>query len=184
MNRELLAQVRDQILAETDKFNMGWWTREAQTPEGVQQGKGQLDEDGGSCGTTACLAGWAMTLDALNNGYTWQVGICSIHLNGKTGYFGDAAVQVLDLPVRVQPRGEGVGTCDLFLVEQWPQRYQKMLEVEGVYDLNEAPAALQAKAAAELISDLLDGFAYFDDDGKLCDLRAEMDEIVEEQVDA
>ncbi len=52
MNVELLRRVQAHILEEPRRLNMDHWIR-----------TGQTGPDSPACGTTACIAGWALELD-------------------------------------------------------------------------------------------------------------------------
>lgn len=65
LNLPLFAKIKEKILAEPDRFNMGLWF-------GVIDARGELDfltagagtvgEAFQECGTVACIAGWAVVL--------------------------------------------------------------------------------------------------------------------------
>ena len=52
MNVQLLEQVRDHIVEEPRRLDMGHWLRESD----------EDDSNAPACGTTGCIAGWAVTI--------------------------------------------------------------------------------------------------------------------------
>lgn len=56
-NVELLTKVRDLVKAEPTKLNMGLWAAVSVDEIKLKNGFGKV-----SCGTTACIAGWAVQL--------------------------------------------------------------------------------------------------------------------------
>lgn len=104
MNRELFEKVKAKILAVPDQFDMGDW------------------EDEGECGTTRCIAGWALAIEGrwvdLRQENTWNLLL--------------AAADALDI---TEEQAEKI-----FFADNWPKKY---LDLH-----NDADGDHEAEAAA------------------------------------
>lgn len=113
MNTALLLQVKDAILAETEHFDMGYWFRDHMHRDRALQTLTQ-------CGTTACIAGWAV-----------YIGIDNVRTVRWIEYKAKA---LLDLSKCQASR--------LFYVANWPLQYYSAYH-DATSDLQRAVVAAQ-----------------------------------------
>lgn len=113
MNIPLLLKVKAAILAEPRKFDMNWWF---------------INNEESPCGTTACIAGWAVAIHgrfkSLKQGYALESHPCRL------------AERLLKLDESI--------SRNLFHVEDWPSEFSYR------YDRCKTPRG-RAKVAADRI---------------------------------
>lgn len=122
MNVELLRQVQGKIRENPEKFNMDWWGGKS------------------SCGTTACIGGWACHLAAPEQVKYNKIGKL-VPVNGSplTG-ISDLAAELLGI--------DSTTAEHLFYREEWPKHHQT------AYWAAETDAA-RAEVACQVIEDLI-----------------------------
>lgn len=128
MNKELLLKVKDQILKEPKQFFMGsWFSTQFDASKPIWPVP--------NCGTSACIAGWAVALNAKKN-----PNLMAEHYNATHDSIESDAMQALEISYQ--------DAQDLFFASYWPMdlrdRYQEMEYKDN------APEEL-AKIAAERI---------------------------------
>jgi hypothetical protein len=96
MNEPLLNQITECILADPSQFNMANW---------------QIPSEDSSCGTTGCIAGWAVWL-AMPSERDYKKNLSAI----LPCDFEPTAQEVLGITWR-----QGI---DLFYVSNWPEEFQ------------------------------------------------------------
>lgn len=102
MNIKLLRKIQKAIMQEPEQFDMDYWF---QTKEGVP-----------NCGTTACIAGWALSLSQKKN--PLQVAVTIDKNFGLFDYSGvrNLAAKVLEITIEQAD--------NLFIKTHWPRDFR------------------------------------------------------------
>lgn len=119
MNVKLLKEIKARIAAEPSWFNMDWWF---------------APSNGSSCGTAACIAGWAKCIEVMKEQPTLKFGeVC--HEREGSGAFMDG-MRLLQIDTDQAER--------LFYTRYWPKRFEVRYK-------NAANVCERAKAACDRI---------------------------------
>ncbi len=106
LNIALLEKVKAKILEEPDQFVMSTYFSDnrffADSPEVIP-----------NCGTAACIAGWALAIDAEENPKEANTRIQKLMFSSPSVDYGTLAIRLLGLPNR-----------EMFVVDAWPLNYR------------------------------------------------------------
>lgn len=133
MNIELLQKIKTAILTKPTAFDMGnWFQYQVYSP----------------CGTSACLAGWAITLGAAHSDKPSEgERVFEDQYSGRNGKsYSEWASELLDLP-------PDFNTRSLFYASCWPEKLADRQE-EAVNAFERNPETL-ARIAADRIDHLI-----------------------------
>lgn len=156
MNRERTERIITQILRQPERFDMASYVTPAYLyePDDDEDAEGPLHEEAVDvCGTSCCIAGWAVVNDQADTGadpiaahydaIVWAAEQAQAH--GSMSW-ADTGARLLELP-------DTSFSPPLFFAPEWPYHYRDL------YD-----SATEAVAAASLLRDMLDGNVHLTPD--------------------
>lgn len=113
MNIPLLKEIRKEILAEPQRLDMNHWINP--------------DDNTASCGTAACVAGWAviLTMRKEDRRKSWQKIAYEIWKSQAVDWSGASSRWPTEVAGR-ERLGLSASEADrLFFVEEWPYKFRK-----------------------------------------------------------